>query len=833
MSDDSKKLKFEEVCDADDTVLHSFQQIVRLMGENPEVKAKYSPELDEAASHVEELKVMQDAEGSERLVLDAEVIAKIYDKLDLKLCALLGKCFFDTVKPNSANLQQYLEIASEVPVSGQPDKLLDAFAQFVSDEAMVSLQPGTEKQKMQALAKLRKKQDKLRKCAFYALLCNYGWSEAERDAYERLLLSPLVDELTTLQLVGAIVVSGTTFFDYGKFHCLFELYQKAESETLRQYALVGFLLISSGTISITALRLIRQAFSDKLDQEEREGSHQFLKDVLGVQKLLTLSVASEPLSKKLARDMHHAMGKSMFRGIQQKIEDLENGLTPDDEYDEYDDADDADDANDESGGIDELFELPDSLLDEETNNLLDDMSEQGVDCSIAHFPNLASAKFFDEMANWLLPFDPNHPMVLNVEKLLGFKLSPAFFRRALTMSSLDAYGILSLAEEHPEDSMEFFQSFRMSDDEDVDDASGDETINKMDDAKRVMLIRRSFIRSLYRFYRYSRFADDFLDPFNQKNVPNKDGYQLYSFLSFPVFKDPRLKNLRLYAARYACKLENYKQVPWLLKNFGQETVEVHFMLAMAYQVQNEFDVALLHARRALDMKPDSMILRKLFCYCNKCDGHGETFVEQGLQLAKEIKDPVVLYNLQVDIIKVLLEMDEVERAVNLCYEVEYKNPDRQYIKALLCLCLLRRQGEHYEESVAKAKKLMDEDDGIFGGLDDKGTKKIDSMATFFEIIGTMMESDPEAMALFSYCHGLVALMESKSALAIEFFCNAYGAWYNQKQQHYLGFLLINHDSKWLIEKYHYSLQGLMFMRTTVAINHDKMVEKIEKYASNE
>lgn len=818
-----------EVSDGKDSMLQALEEILTVFDKKPNFKEKYQGEVYDISKSLEYLQaqVLGGNIDDDKKVASVE---ETYNEIEFRLQAIRGKFFFDEYKADCDIYQEIQRAADDCPISRDPDALIEAFAQFVSDEAMISLQAGTDKQKQQALIELRKKQYELRKSAFFGALSDFGWSKQTWQAYERLLLSPLIDEVTALHLVGAIVLAGTTFFDYYKFRCLFDVYEQAESEMLRQHALVGFLLFTAYINNDTAFRLIQKTFSDKLKAQEREGSKQFAKDILEVQKLLTLNVASKSLSEDFSTKMNHAMNKSIFRSLKQMIENQENGFSLDD--------------------IDSEEELEQQIdndyMDEESANMLDNMTDLGVDSSIAQFRQLSKAKFFEELSNWFLPFDQTHPLVFEMENALGSHLPRFFYDKALGMCSLDTYGLLASGLEDIEGCKGFLNSLPKDDklveeNDDLVENGSSESYDEYD----IMQMRRSFIRDLFRFYHYSDFANGFYNVFEAILAERNRSYQVYSFLSAPLYDLPCFKKMRLNAARYASRLENHEQVLWLLDKSHLDTAESNYMLSLAFLTKGKAYEAYLYALRAEALKPTSLRVKRLLCSCYEKLGLTDAFLDNAFKIIRDSKDPEEVLDYQIQCVKGYLRQRDVESAIELCYEVEYKHPDSLMAKALLCLCLIRRlydgdidEGDDDDDKTAetldKVESIIESSDKIsMLSAEDKAGSKFSSMADLFDMIGSIMEQDPIATALFSYCRGLMSLIMGKSKLAQEYFESAYTLWSNNGKKQLFVDLLLDFDSEWLVDKYAYSIQELKMIHSAVCINQHSMMEKIKNYANKQ
>lgn len=137
----------------------------------------------------------------------------------------------------------YAELsARQIELSGE--EVLQQFARYVQDLAMLSLEPQTTR-KAKA-HELRRQHQRYLSSVFDAIVVSPFWNEAVYEAMLKLLCSPMIDSFDAQTLVSAVTLSGINLFDPLRFKLLLEVWRTTDNdEELRQRAFVGWTLVAS------------------------------------------------------------------------------------------------------------------------------------------------------------------------------------------------------------------------------------------------------------------------------------------------------------------------------------------------------------------------------------------------------------------------------------------------------------------------------------------------------------------------------------------------------------------------------------------------------------
>ena len=111
---------------------------------------------------------------------------------------------------------------------------------FVSDVAMLEFEHEHKRRDKQK--ELYQRHHELMNCWFDYMIISPLWSAEQAEDMQRLLLSPTVDINDQQVLISGISIAAVNHFDVNKLKVLVNVYQQSTDETVRQRALVGWVL---------------------------------------------------------------------------------------------------------------------------------------------------------------------------------------------------------------------------------------------------------------------------------------------------------------------------------------------------------------------------------------------------------------------------------------------------------------------------------------------------------------------------------------------------------------------------------------------------------------
>ena len=161
-----------------------------------------------------------------------------------------------------------------------------------------------------------------------------------------------------------------------------------------------------------------------------------------------------------------------------------------------------------------------------------DMQKQGSDIYFGGFSKMKTFPFFNDLCNWFAPFNAAHPALGAArERLAGSTFLNNLMENGPFCDS-DKYSfalaIAQIMDRMPDNVKEMLNS----------DATFGPTVSK-DEQEDPAYICRSYLQSLYRFFRLYRSKRDFLNPFILDELEDNDGNAL--FLSYKLLACPEME----------------------------------------------------------------------------------------------------------------------------------------------------------------------------------------------------------------------------------------------------------------------------------------------------
>lgn len=146
---------------------------------------------------------------------------------------------------------------------------------------------------------------------------------------------------------------------------------------------------------------------------------------------------------------------------------------------------------------------------------LHDMQEDGGDIMMATFGKLKSFAFFNDIANWFMPFHADHSAVTGREA----EVSPlgSFMESMPMFCDNDKYSVMISLSQMPEDQRKMMASQLEAQADQMNELRLSSLTHRRIDEKE---LAKNSVRNLYRFYKMFRRKGEFADPFaSDMNLP--------------------------------------------------------------------------------------------------------------------------------------------------------------------------------------------------------------------------------------------------------------------------------------------------------------------------
>ena len=453
----------------------------------------------------------EDVKNDYRLMQDAMMRGLRDDKIDEVYADIMRKVYGASLdvlieeKVKRYSSFAYARVSAQ-QTEAHPDAVRTVLEAYVQDMAMMAFEPeNTRKAKME---KLTADHHAYMKQLFNALLVAPMWNDRRAADFADLLLSPTIDRDDALLLVSAVMLATMNVNDPYKWDMLAEVYVRATDKVLKMRALVGWVL--SLPYDPRGPRLfpfvqerIKAMLADKTT----------LKQMLDMQMQMLFCCNADADNEEIQRNIMPTLIKNtnlqMTRlGIVEKEDDPMKDIM---------------DPNAAERDMEEM---------ERKYRKMMDMQKQGSDIYFGGFSKMKTFPFFNDLCNWFAPFNAAHPALGAArERLAGSTFLNNLMENGPFCDS-DKYSfalaIAQIMDRMPDNVKEMLNS----------DATFGPTVSK-DEQEDPAYICRSYLQSLYRFFRLYRSKRDFLNPFILDELEDNDGNAL--FLSYKLLACPEME----------------------------------------------------------------------------------------------------------------------------------------------------------------------------------------------------------------------------------------------------------------------------------------------------
>ncbi len=453
----------------------------------------------------------EDVKNDYRLMQDAMMRGLRDDKIDEVYADIMRKVYgagLDVLieeKVKRYSSFAYARVSAQ-QTEAHPDAVRTVLEAYVQDMTMMAFEPeNTRKAKME---KLTADHHAYMKQLFNALLVAPMWNDRRAADFADLLLSPTIDRDDALLLVSAVMLAAMNVNDPYKWDMLAEVYVRATDKVLKMRALVGWVL--SLPYDPRGPRLfpfvqerIKAMLADKTT----------LKQMLDMQMQMLFCCNADADNEEIQRNIMPTLIKNtnlqMTRlGIVEKEDDPMKDIM---------------DPNAAERDMEEM---------ERKYRKMMDMQKQGSDIYFGGFSKMKTFPFFHDLCNWFAPFNAAHPALGAArERLAGSTFLNNLMENGPFCDS-DKYSfalaIAQIMDRMPDNIKEMLNS----------DATFGPTVSKVEQEDPAYICR-SYLQSLYRFFRLYRSKRDFLNPFILDELEDNDGNAL--FMSYKLLACPEME----------------------------------------------------------------------------------------------------------------------------------------------------------------------------------------------------------------------------------------------------------------------------------------------------
>ncbi len=652
----------------------------------------------------------EDVKNDYRLMQDAMMRGLRDDKIDEVYADIMRKAYgagLDVLieeKVKKYSSFAYARVSAQ-QTEAHPDAVRTVLEAYVQDMAMMAFEPeNTRKAKME---KLTADHHAYMKQLFNALLVAPMWNDRRAADFADLLLSPTIDRDDALLLVSAVMLATMNVNDPYKWDMLAEVYVRATDKVLKMRALVGWVL--SLPYDPRGPRLfpfvqerIKAMLADKTT----------LKQMLDMQMQMLFCCNADADNEEIQRNIMPTLIKNtnlqMTRlGIVEKEDDPMKDIM---------------DPNAAERDMEEM---------ERKYRKMMDMQKQGSDIYFGGFSKMKTFPFFNDLCNWFAPFNAAHPALGAArERLAGSTFLNNLMENGPFCDS-DKYSfalaIAQIMDRMPDNVKEMLNS----------DATFGPTVSK-DEQEDPAYICRSYLQSLYRFFRLYRSKRDFLNPFILDELEDNDGNAL--FMSYKLLACPEMEENAVALCGFLLKRKMMRELmsmaicykssqnPRLVRFLAlvpmtdgkwqeaydlfasvsedQHTEESLRGMAHCCMSLKRFGEAVAIYRRLLAMHPDSFSYQLNLAVClmssdafSSCGDVASSCDASSCGASSSLGGKVEARPNKV-----------VEEGTKLLYKLDYEHPDNANVRRVLAWCMML-QG-NFDKAIDIYTRLLSQPDAV-------------------------------------------------------------------------------------------------------------------------
>lgn len=524
---------------------------------------------------------------------------------------------------------------------------------FVSDLAMLQLEPQDKRQKMED--NLYSGHFSYMQSLFCYIVVSDLWMEEYAKCIGDIILSPTIDTFDAQIIVSAIMLSAMNNFDIYKFRTLTRVYSEASDEALRQKALIGWVLSMTGRTDFDLQEMeLRRVCADEM----------VAKELLDLQKQMIYCMNAEKDNAVIQRDImptlirNSNMASSRF-GVEDKELELRNILEPD--------------AEDKA--IEEVEDKFQKMVE---------MQRGGADIYFGGFSHMKRFPFFYTLPNWFFPFSFNHPDLQKVrEKIKNNKFLDSLMCSGPFCDS-DKYSfsfaVVSVLDKIPSDMLEVMSNGEVPKMEDTESRT-----------KTPAYLRRKILQDLYRFFRLYRWHNQIYDPFVKENV---------LFLTNPLFVKTKVNGKLLKLGSFLLSHGEMEYLSKLIPELAGDHSSKANMLKGTYclEVSKQYSDAARCFSEVLHGAPDNIRAMEGLAKSAFVSGDWALARSQYEHLCSLLPDDMTI---ALDYSMACTKTNDYDEAARILFELDFKYPDTKNVKRVLAWALMG------QKKLSQASKIYD------------------------------------------------------------------------------------------------------------------------------
>lgn len=492
------------------------------------------------------------------------------------------------------------------------------------------------------------------------LLFNHIWlsdnlKEAESDLLKKICKAGMLPWYDKSILVSALTLSVFRHFDSNKVMILLDFFENNENQVW-QRALVGVIL---GLFYYDNRLKYYPEITNRL--KSMQGNKDLVKNLETVIVQFIKAKETEKVTKKIREEILPEVLKMKSR-LEEKL-DLDNLLS----------AKSFEDKNPEWENF--FKESPDIYNKfEEFSN----MQIEGADVFLSAFAMLKRFDFFNEIANWFIPFYGENKIInqslINLKDDLDINEFTEGLEKTTFMCNSDKYSFCLNVNFLPSEQKKMMaELFNMELKAMNEMAQDDSLINTNAQSKAIIT---QYFQDLYRFHKLHPLKEEFTDIFEMN-------FNIYQARFFQLLVDDKdiLRNI----AELFFEKNYFKEALDLFIgcSFNGDNYELFEKIAYCYQQTGDLQNALNYYLKAEMVEKDKFWILNKIAWCYRKLKNFNKALEYYRE-AEKIKPEEM--QVQVMLGQTCMEMEDYESALNYFFKIEYSNPENHKIHRPLAWC---------------------------------------------------------------------------------------------------------------------------------------------------
>lgn len=547
-------------------------------------------------------------------------------------------------------------------------------ADNIGNIAVAHMIPAPESQKVKK--ELMQQHEQLLKEAFYRLWTSTGWKNYNCDEVFSLITDSAITENDAATLTSAITL--------GLFNC----FEPQKAILLCRLAMTENQQIS--TRALTGLILLLQQFDERLQFypdllfaiESLGDDEKTKRRIQTIQIQLIRCRETQKIDKEMREVIIPAMMKNPnIRNGKMGVEIDAEELSGNPEWEEW--------AKKENikGKIEEMTRW----------------QMEGADVYMTTFSQLKRFPFFDELHNWVRPFDKEVPEITEIipnntvgkKTLLDAICSSRFFCNS------DKYSFCFTLKQVPEEQRNMMLQ-QIPDNEENED--GPETLSSAPKEQKSEILSNQYIQDLYRLFKISKFRKEFSDPFTLSLNMLESKH-----LAFLVQDTDSIRYTFEYLVEKEYYAEAHRVGSMLEKKQGNDA---GFYQKMGYCMQKsgEYRKAIDYYTKADIVMPDSLWTIRRMAQCYRILGEFDNALHYYIT-AEELRPDDKRLLLQTG--ECLAMLKRYDEAFARFFKVEYLDPNSLRAWRAIAWCSFitgnDKRARHYYEKLINGNNANCED----------------------------------------------------------------------------------------------------------------------------